>query len=148
MPGASKRQAFSLIELVIVLVILGAVAAIAIPRMTKGAQGADAKALLADLATLRKAIEFYRSEHNDYPSVANIAGQLTQKTNPPGMVGVGNRGPYLVAVPPLKTGANKGQTSFAAPGASPPVAEVADKGWLYDQSTGEIWANDINHFDK
>jgi len=94
-----KHFAFSLVELVIVLVILGVIAAIAIPRMTKGAQGAEVRGLVADLAQMRKAIEFYRIEHKNYPTVADIAGQLTVKTNP-----VGNLGPYLIGIPSLKTG--------------------------------------------
>ena len=57
-------------------------------------------------------------------------------------------GPYLIKVPPLKTGTYKDETAIAAPGAVPPAAEVASNGWLYDTATGSIWGNDLNHFDK
>ena len=53
----SVDRAFSLVELVIVLVIIGIVAAIAVPRITRGATRASAVALRSDLATLRNAIE-------------------------------------------------------------------------------------------
>ena len=54
---------FSLIELVMVMVIIGAISAIAIPRLTRGASRSGAVALKADLAMFRKAIELYRAEH-------------------------------------------------------------------------------------
>ncbi|WP_428388265.1 prepilin-type N-terminal cleavage/methylation domain-containing protein [Mucisphaera sp.] len=145
----SRRTGFSLIELIVVLVILAVIAAIAIPRMSRGANNADITALQADLAVLRGAIELYRVEHTGYPTLADIADQLTGKSDKDGTLNTsGAFGPYIAVIPPLKTGAKAGETDFAAPAAIPPVAEVADAGWLYDAASGSIWANDTNHFDK
>jgi len=141
-----RKRAFSLVELVIVLVILGVIAAIAIPRMTKGAQGADIKGTMSDLAVLRGAIELYAAEHDAYPTLVQMPNALLKRTDKDGTVNsAGAHGPYLARVPGLKTGAKKGQTAFLAPAANPPVAEVAACGWLYDAATGEMWANDINN---
>ena len=62
----TKKKAFSLIELVIVIVILGIIAAIAIPRIGSGSKNAGESALRANLASLRNAIDWYYSEHNNF----------------------------------------------------------------------------------
>ena len=59
--------AFSLVELVMVVTILGILAAIAMPRMTSAATSADAHALEATLTNVRKAIDTYYAEHDRYP---------------------------------------------------------------------------------
>ena len=70
MPQRRNRKAFSLIELVIVIIIMGVISAIAIPRMVRGAEGADVTGLQSDLAVLRGAIEMYKYEHTIHPTVA------------------------------------------------------------------------------
>ena len=54
-----RRYAFSLVELVVVVVILGIVSAIAIPRLSRGSEGASEAALIGDLAVMRRAIDMY-----------------------------------------------------------------------------------------
>ena len=142
-----SRKAFSLIELVIVIIIMGVISAIAIPRMVRGAEGADVTGLQADLAVLRGAIEMYRYEHTIFPTVAAFDAQLTDQSDAAGAPGT-DFGPYVVKIPPLKTGPNKGATGIAA-AADPPVFDAtATVGWLYAAGTGEVWANDTNHLDK
>lgn len=55
----SRRSAFSLIELVIVVVIMGIVAAIAVPRLSSAADNAASNAVTHDLGALQRAIELY-----------------------------------------------------------------------------------------
>jgi general secretion pathway protein G len=149
MSHGRHRRAFSLIELVIVIIILGVISAIAIPRMMRGAENADVTGLQADLAVLRSAIEMYRYEHAAFPEAASCADQLTQRTDQDGTIdGAGEYGPYLVKMPPLKTGNQKGEAGVASIASVPPAAEVAAAGWLYHEGTGGIFANDANHFDK
>jgi len=106
-----RRMAFSLVELVIVVTILGILASIAIPRMTTAAAGAQNSALEATLANTRKAIDVFYAEHGRYPGFNPTTGlpddaffqdQLllysdeTGKTNPlPTSVYI--YGPYLRA---------------------------------------------------
>ena len=61
--GEQRRKAFSLIELVIVVVIIAIIGAIAIPKMSRGAQGAGDSALIQDLSVLRAALDLYNTEH-------------------------------------------------------------------------------------
>lgn len=67
MKGKSTQTAFSLVELVIVVVIIGIVAAIAVPHFSRASADAEANALLATLANVRSAIDHYYAEHGRYP---------------------------------------------------------------------------------
>lgn len=140
------RAGFSLIELVIVVVIIGIIAAIAIPRMSKGATAAGESALAGNLTVLRNGIELYHTEHGggdtDWPKVANIATQLTGFSKQDGTSqatkDVANGfvfGPYVRGtIPALPVGAKKGKSGIAA-------AAGANVGWEYDETTGEIKAS-------
>jgi len=141
-----SRGGFSLLELVIVVVIIGIVAAIAIPRMSRGTAGASDSAVSGDLAVLRNAIDLFAAEHGGkFPTLANIEGQLTKYTDDSSTSAPVDTkdathlyGPYLRKVPPLPVGANKGKTAFTA---TAPSATTADAGWYYNATTGEIKAN-------
>ena len=138
----SKNRAFSLIELVIVVVILGIIGAIAIPRMSRGAAGAADSAVMADIATLRNAIEMYRAEHNGaYPTdETTIADQLTQYTDLAGDAQATKDathiyGPYLHSIPRQKVGAQAGKNAISATDGD------ANAGWIYLPASGKIYAN-------
>ncbi len=138
----NHRRAFSLIELVIVVVIIGVLAAIAIPRMSSGADGAKNNAVKANLAVLRQAIELHKAEVGKYPTVADLEDALTGTTTASGVT----YGPYLRSVPKLGVGTNADLNAFVAAGANPPTAEVANGGWQYDATTGDIFANAAGYF--
>lgn len=141
----ARRQAFSLIELVIVIVIIGIIGAIAIPRMSRGAAGAADSALTANLAVLRNAIDLYAAEHGgDFPTLANMPTALTQFSNAAGDVVTAQDtdhifGPYLRNVPPLPLGPNQGAVTFTATADTP--ATDASPAWVYNAATGTITAN-------
>lgn len=63
----APRGAFSLVELIIVVTIIGLIASIAVPRLTNAAANSRAHALDATLANVRKAIDNYYAEHGRYP---------------------------------------------------------------------------------
>ena len=69
-PPARRRSAFSLVELVIVITIIGVLASIAIPRVTNASAGVNEAALQATLANVRKTIDIYFAEHGKYPGYA------------------------------------------------------------------------------
>ena len=60
----NRKRGFTLIEILIVVVILGILAAIIIPQFTDAAQDASAASARSQLQTMRSQIELYRVQNN------------------------------------------------------------------------------------
>jgi prepilin-type N-terminal cleavage/methylation domain-containing protein len=133
-------RGYSLLEVAIVTVILGLVAAIAIPRLSRGSQGSAEAATARDIQVLQKAIDLYAAEHNGtFPNSAMIAEQLIQYTDASGAMSktksaTFSYGPYLRRVPPLPAGPHKGNSNIST------TAGVG-VGWIYDPTEGTISPN-------
>lgn len=69
------QRGFSLIELVIVVVIIGVLGAIAIPRLSRGSEGARVNAFINELNTFAKLIDRVRVETGE-PIVDSTTGQM------------------------------------------------------------------------
>ncbi len=147
-PTSQWRQrhcAFSLVELVIVIVIIGIIAAVAVPRISVAGNNAGDTVLEADLLVLRSAIDMYAAEHGGtYPDKkGKFAKQMTRYTDIDGDDSTTRTathifGPYIARMPPLPVGKNQGKT--AAIDGNKPGAKN-NGGWWYDEDTGEIRAN-------
>ena len=70
-----QKKGFTLVELLIVVLILGALAAIAIPRITASATTAKVNACNTNVDLLNSQIEMYNANTGAYPSsLATITG--------------------------------------------------------------------------
>jgi general secretion pathway protein G len=132
--------------MMLVVVIIALIAAIAIPKFSRGAAGATDSAVAADLAVLRNAIDMFQADHNAYPSATTIANQLTQYTDSSGNAQATKDtthiyGPYLRNVPALPVGAAKGNSGIAA-------ATGTGVGWLYTAAAGTIGTNTTTETDS
>lgn len=63
-----SEKGFTLVELMIVVLILGALAAIAIPRIMGGAQAARTSACETNIDMLNSQIELYNANEGDWPT--------------------------------------------------------------------------------
>lgn len=69
---AMKRNGFTLVEILIVVVILGILAAIVVPQFTSASTEAVKGAIQSQLQTIESQIELYRVRNNgEYPDLGN-----------------------------------------------------------------------------
>ncbi len=72
-----KREGVTLIELLIVVLILAALSAIAIPRISQSAQNAKQNACDTNIDVINSAIEMYNADNSSYPAnLALVTGSL------------------------------------------------------------------------
>jgi len=141
-----RRNAFTLIEVLIVVVIMAVLAATVIPQFTSSTKDAQNSTVEFNARTLRAQIELYKAHHNgEYPKLSTSAnlGQLTGYTNAAGAVVPTKAdshqvGPYVAEIPTTPFNNKKTVTPTTA---NPPTAGVSGdaSGWQYNETTGGIW---------
>jgi prepilin-type N-terminal cleavage/methylation domain-containing protein len=141
----NRRPAFTLIEVLIVVVILAILAAALIPLFADTTADAKNGAAMANLRTLRSQIGFYKAQHQGQPPDAALA-RLLIKTDINGNAG-SDFGPYLQLLP---VNPFTGKTTVTATSSNPPAAASsgADRGWLYHAATGNVWLDEAGYLDK
>jgi general secretion pathway protein G len=132
------RGGFTLVEILIVVVILGILAALVIPQFANASEDARRANMRNQLQTVRGTVGLYRVEHRDIPPKLISVGWdvVTGKTTTDGVLDpAGERGPYLPSAPvnPLTR-----SSTIVAVG----TGAAATNGWFYDESTGEVHGAD------
>ena len=81
---ALRRCGFTLIEIMVVIVILGVLAALVVPRVHDRPDEARVVAAKADIAAIMAALKLYRLDNQRYPtSEQGLQALVTRPTAPP-----------------------------------------------------------------
>ncbi|CAN5401757.1 hypothetical protein BH10PLA1_BH10PLA1_02670 [soil metagenome] len=133
----TAARGFTLVEILIVVIILGILAAIVIPQFTNASTEARQSNVKSQLQTLRSQIELYKLQHKDVAPLLVTTGWdvMTKYTDIDGGTSATKDtthiyGPYYQTAPvnPL----SDSSTSAAAAG--------NNVGWIYNETTGAISA--------
>src|SRR2546423_13830091 len=77
----NRKSGFTLVEILIVVIILGILAAIVIPQFTNASQDARKSSLTSQLQTMRSQIELYKLQHvPTLPAGLTTAGTIASAT--------------------------------------------------------------------
>ncbi|HUQ29619.1 MAG TPA: type II secretion system major pseudopilin GspG [Usitatibacter sp.] len=94
-----KARGFTLIEVLVVVVILGVLAAIVIPRIMDRPDDARRVAAKADIAAIVQALKLYRLDNGSYPTTEQGLVALVQRPTTHPQPGNWKQGGYLERVP-------------------------------------------------
>lgn len=145
------KHGFTLVEILIVVVILGILAAIVIPQFTDAATESKQSSLVSDLQTIRSQIELYKVQHNDNLPGTDSSGDfvtaMTTKTDQYGAA-AGTFGPYMREIPrnPFVDGV---ASNTVTTGATAITVGTGTSGWYFVTSgtdAGKFQANDTEDY--
>ena len=138
------KKGFTLVEILIVVVILGILAAIVIPQFTDASTEAKGSSLKSDLQMMRSQIELYKIQHSDAlpgAGTASFSAALIGYTSVAGATvaqgTTGARGPYMQKIPtnPFNELNTVGEDGTAGDNSH---------GWEFNTTTGTFYADDSN----
>jgi len=145
MSAIRKNKGFTLIEILIVVIILGILAAIVIPQFSNASTSAKTSAVVSTAQSLRSQVALYKLQHNDTLPAAGAAfwTAMTTQTDSLGAAWTnsaanqaagGPWGPYMQSTPP--NALNGLTTVLDNAGILYPGAAAAVCGWAYDYNGG------------
>ena len=128
----SGNGGFTLIELVIIIVVLGILAAVAIPKYQDISGEAREASCRASLGSLRSGITIYyanqavRTGTADWPELDSLVSYDVVMAN---------------AIPPNPYQPEANAPDSIVSGVTKGVVVGTRGGWAYNETTGEIWPN-------
>jgi general secretion pathway protein G len=137
---SSFVRAFTLVEILIVVVLLGILAAIVVPMFSRSSNEARAQTTYSELEKIRRHIEVYQARNSGaFPTIEEDNGTWGEI--------VGPESEYLKSAPvnAWVGGANAKVIHFAE---APDEGFHTDYGWIYNSATGDIWAGGFDANDQ
>ncbi len=141
------RSAFTLVEILIVVVILGILAAIVIPSLAGAVQDSSVNATYADLQKLRRAVGVYQVREGALPPIEEGDALGADDGDGPWGPLVSNSGEYFLNAPVnAYVGGSNGR--IVVFGAGPDAEFHTEYGWIYNPETGAVYAAGFDADDK
>lgn len=123
-------RAFTLVEILIVVVILGILAAIVTPQLMSATDDAALAATQTELEKLRRHVAVYQARNQQaLPNV--VAGDGTWGE----LIG-----PESLMAPPVNSWVGGVRSRVIMLGNAPDVGYHQNYGWIFDPATGSVWA--------
>ena len=152
----SKRSGFTLVEILIVVVIMGILAAIVVPQFSQSSDDARYTSTIQNLQSVRGQIDLYRNQHegrlpgatSDSTDDTTFTNQMTLPTNEAGTTGAFGSasfpfGPYIHNQLPANpfNGSRKVENVGTFPATAPSGDAASDPGWVYERTSGRYRIN-------
>lgn len=132
------RNGFTLVEILVVVVILGILAALVVPQYSRATQDAKTQATLSQLVKIRDAIRvYYYRNANTLPNVT--AGSATWGE-------LMSDGYFKFAPDNIHVGGAAGK--IITVGVAADTASTSAYGWVYNPATGDVWAASFDANDE
>ena len=144
------KSGFTLVEILIVVIILGILAAIVIPQFSSASGDARKSSLATTVQSLKSQVALYRLQHNDtLPGVATFWTLMTTKTDANGAAfvqGTSNSGPFGPYMQDIPKNALNSNTSVLDSAIAPGSKTASACGYQYDFTggTGKVWGTDTD----
>ena len=128
------RRGFTLIELVVVVLVMGILAAVAAPKMFDTATTAKGNASRQSLIVIRDAIELYKAQNGAYPGQTATGTALADDLKP------FIKGPFPKAV--IRGSSANASVKY---GATTSAEATPTTDWIYDKTDGSFIINDTGY---
>ena len=149
-----KERAFTLVEILVVVVLLGILAVVVLPLVAGSSISAKESALAIDLQMIRRYVLVYKTQHLEVgpgypdgdttqpPTELAFIEQTTMSSNPSGQTAVVGtagfeRGPYMMKIPvnPMN---HLSTVQMLGDAENFPANADNSHGWVYKASTSEV----------
>lgn len=133
------RKGFTLVEILVVVIVLGILAALVTPHLTGAVEEASIETTTHELSKLRRAIEVYTIINN---------GELPDVTEGDGTWGALTSGNQYLKSAPVNPYVGGTNASVIVIGNAADAAYQSEHGWIYDNTTGQVWAGSFGADDQ
>lgn len=134
----ARRRGFTLVEILIVVIVLGILAAIVMPKFSNASAEAKRNSMLSSLQSLRGQIELFMLQHGEArPALSGSDWTpLTGQTTFAGQV----TGPYLTQPPINPLNGYSDVEVVATDQVGGTMVSTTNSGFVYNSNNGKLWA--------
>lgn len=134
------KKAFTLVEILIVVVILGILASIVVPQFATATEDTQRAAISDQVRKVRQAIAvYYVRNGNVYPNITAGNGTWGELIVP---------GSEYMRSAPANVWVGGANAKVITAANAPDSAFQTNYGWIWDQATGRLWAGGCDGSDE